>query len=78
MTWALTLEGRSDRGAVVMLIDDRREAEHIASAVRLKGIPVVVRPHLARGSTSNAGLASHPSTETASGRPLPNSGPAVA
>lgn len=50
MSWALALEGRSDRAAVVLLIDDEREAESIASEVRRKGIRIVVRPHPDRRS----------------------------
>ena len=50
MSWALTLEGRSDRAGVVLLIDDEREAERIASEVRRKGIQIVVRPHRDRRS----------------------------
>lgn len=45
MTWALALEGRNDRGGVLFLIDDEREAERIAIEVRRKGIPIVIRPH---------------------------------
>ena len=48
MTWALTLEGRSDRGGIVLLIDDRGEAERIATEVRLKGIAIVVKPHVSQ------------------------------
>ena len=51
MSWALTLEGRSDRGAVVLLVDDRTEAESIAIEVRRKGIPIVVRPDVSQRST---------------------------
>lgn len=50
MSWALALEGRSDRAGVVLLIDDEREAESIANEVRRKGIRIVVRPHPDRRS----------------------------
>ena len=62
MSWALTLEGRSDRGAVVLLVDDRGEAESIAIEVRRKGIPIVVRPHLSQRSTLNGPPVEGPAT----------------
>ena len=53
MTWALTLEGRSDPSGVVLLIDDEREAELLAMEIRRKGIAIVVRPHRRRRPALN-------------------------
>lgn len=64
MTWALTLEGRSDRGAIVLLIDDRREAERIATEVRSKGIAIVVKPHVSQRTALTAAREPAQSTGT--------------
>ncbi len=45
MGWAVTLEGRSDPQGIVLLIDDRAEAEILASEIRARGQLVVVRPY---------------------------------
>jgi hypothetical protein len=45
MEWAVTIEGRSNPGAILVLIDERGEAESIASEIRGRGRRVVVRPH---------------------------------
>lgn len=45
MGWALTVEGRSDTEAVLLLLEDRAEAESIASEIRTRGTPVVVIPY---------------------------------
>lgn len=45
MSWAVTLEGRTDRHGIVALIDDRAKAEHIASEIRTQGPRVVVAPY---------------------------------
>jgi hypothetical protein len=42
-SWAVALEGRHDPAAVLLLLDDRLEAESIASEIRRHGQPVVVR-----------------------------------
>jgi hypothetical protein len=44
MSWGIALEGRTDPAAILLLFDDRREAEEIAFEVRRRGHPVVVRP----------------------------------
>jgi ERCC4-type nuclease len=44
MGWAVTIDGRADPGAIVVLIDEREEAESIAGEIRSHGIQVVVRP----------------------------------
>jgi hypothetical protein len=43
MGWAVTMEGRSDPGGIVLLIEDRSEAESIAAEIRTRGTRVVVR-----------------------------------
>jgi hypothetical protein len=53
MGWAVTMEGRADPGAIVLLIAEWEEAESIASELRSRGTPVVVRPYPDR-------MASHP------------------
>ena len=50
MGWAVTLEGRSDRRGIVVLIDDRAKAEHIASEIRTQGQRVVVTPYAEPGT----------------------------
>lgn len=44
-SWAVTLEGRADPGAIVFLIDEQEEAESIARELRGRGTRVVVRPY---------------------------------
>jgi hypothetical protein len=50
MGWALVMEGRTDLAAIVVLIDDRDEAEIIAREICLRGPRVVVKPYPAPGS----------------------------
>jgi hypothetical protein len=45
MSWAVTMEGRADPSAIVLLIEEREEAESIASEIRSRGPRVVVRPY---------------------------------
>jgi hypothetical protein len=45
MGWAVTVEGRIDPGAIVLLIEEREEAESIAREIRSRGTQVVVRPY---------------------------------
>ena len=45
MGWAVTMEGRADRGAIVLLIEEREEAESIAREICSRGTRVVVRPY---------------------------------
>jgi hypothetical protein len=45
MSWAVVMEGRTDVTAIVMLIDDRDEAETIAAEICQRGPLVVVRPY---------------------------------
>ncbi len=45
ISWAVTLEGRSDPGGIVFLIDEREEAESIAHELRSRGTRVVVRQY---------------------------------
>lgn len=48
MSWAVTLEGRSDPRGIVFLIDDLAEAESIADEIRTRGPRVVVMPYPAQ------------------------------
>lgn len=50
MTWAVVMEGRTDLAAIVVLIDDRDEAEIIAGEICRRGPRVVVHPYPAQGS----------------------------
>ena len=50
MGWAVTVEGRSDPGGIVMLLEDRAEAESIASEIRTRGTRVIVRLYPPSGS----------------------------
>lgn len=45
MGWAVTMEGRADPAAIVLLVEEREEAESIASEIRSRGPRVVVRPY---------------------------------
>lgn len=45
MGWAVALEGRWDPQGIVLLIEDRAEAESIAGEIRARGPRVVVRPY---------------------------------
>ena len=45
MGWAVTMDGRSDPGGIVLLIEEREEAESIAREIRTRGPRVVVRPY---------------------------------
>jgi ERCC4-type nuclease len=45
MSWAVTIDGRADPGGIVVLIDEREEAESIAREIRRRGTQVVVRPY---------------------------------
>ncbi len=48
MSWALTLEGRADPAGIILLLDDKEEAEIIAREVRRNGTPIVIRPYPGR------------------------------
>ncbi len=43
VTWAVALEGRTDPGGTLMLIEDRQEAENLALEIRRRGQRVTVR-----------------------------------
>jgi hypothetical protein len=43
--WAVTMEGRADPAAIVLLIEEREEAESIAQEICSRGTRVVVRPY---------------------------------
>ncbi|HMC40873.1 MAG TPA: hypothetical protein VKI19_14505 [Acidimicrobiales bacterium] len=45
MSWAVTMEGRADPAGIVLLIEDRDEAESIARELCGRGTRVVVRPY---------------------------------
>jgi hypothetical protein len=56
MGWALTLEGRVDPAAIILLVDDKDEAESIAQEVRRNGTRVVIRPYPTGDMSSRIGL----------------------
>ena len=58
MGWALTLEGRVDPAAIVLLVDDKEEAESIAQEVRQKGTRIVIRPYPSGEMSSRLGVSS--------------------
>lgn len=64
MGWAVTMEGRSDPGGIVLLLEDRAEAESIAKEICTRGTPVTVR--LYTGSNARSGANARPG---ANGRP---------
>ena len=49
MGWAVTMEGRADPAAIVLLIEEREEAESIAREICSRGTRVVVRPYPVKG-----------------------------
>lgn len=51
----MTLEGRVDPGAIVLLIDEREEAESIAREICSRGTRVVVRPYPVRSPVVSGG-----------------------
>jgi hypothetical protein len=63
MGWAIVLDGRNDPGAILLLFDDRQVAEEIASEVRRRGHPVVVRPYPQRPDDNEARPASSATRE---------------
>ena len=52
MGWAITIDGRTDPAAIVVLLDEREEAESMAAEIRRRGPRVVVRPYPDRGTAS--------------------------
>lgn len=56
MSWALTLEGRVDPAGIVLLVDDKEEAESIAQEVRRNGTRVVIRPYPSGEMSNRLGL----------------------
>ena len=58
MGWALTLEGRVDPAGIVLLVDDKEEAESIAKEVRRNGTRIVIRPYPSGEMTTRLGLSS--------------------
>ena len=53
----MTLEGRVDPAAIVLLVDDKEEAESIAQEVRRNGTRIVIRPYPTGEMTTRLGLA---------------------
>jgi hypothetical protein len=45
MGWSVIIDGRADPGGIVLLVEERKEAESIASEMRSRGTQVVVRPY---------------------------------
>ncbi len=60
MGWAVTLEGRSDPQGIVLLIDDRSEAESLAREIRARGQRVVVVPYPALATVAGPRLSASP------------------
>lgn len=44
MTWAVSIEGRNDSGAILLLVETQEEAESLAEDIRKEGVRVVTRP----------------------------------
>jgi hypothetical protein len=45
MGWSVIIDGRADPGGIVLLLEERNEAESIALEMRSRGTQVVVRPY---------------------------------
>ena len=71
MGWALTLEGRADPAAIILLVDDKEEAESIAQEVRRNGTRVVIRPYPNGDMSSRMGIPTAPN----GGMAVPHSRP---
>ena len=53
MGWAVAMEGRVDPASIVLLLDEREEAESIAQEIRSRGTRVVVRPYPPRNAPAH-------------------------
>jgi hypothetical protein len=42
--WAVAIEARDDPGGILLIVEDRGEAESIAAELRERGVKAVVRP----------------------------------
>lgn len=45
MPWAVVVEGRSDPGRILLIIDDKREAETLAYEIGRKGGRIGTEPY---------------------------------
>ncbi len=52
MEWAIHIDGRTDPAAIVVLLDEREEAESMAAEICRRGPRVAVRPYPDPGTTS--------------------------
>lgn len=68
MGWALTLEGRVDPAGIVLLVDDKDEAESIAREVRRNGTRIVIRPYPSGEMSTRLGISGVP---LSAGQPRP-------
>ena len=68
MGWALTLEGRVDPAGIVLLVDDKDEAESIAQEVRRNGTRIVIRPYPSGEMSTRLGISGGP---VSAGQPRP-------
>ncbi len=53
MGWAVAVEGRVDPASIVLLLDEREEAESIAREICSRGTRVVVRPYPPRNASAH-------------------------
>ena len=60
MGWALAVEGKPDPSGIVLLIDDKEEAESIAKDIRRTGIRIVIRPYPGRDVAAGLGSPTRP------------------
>lgn len=52
MEWAVIMEGRTDPAAIVVLLEERGEAELIAGEICRRGPRVVVRPYTEKATAA--------------------------
>lgn len=45
MAWAIVVQGRTDPGRILLIIEDRREAETLAYEIRRKLTRIAVEPY---------------------------------
>ena len=45
MGWALRLEGKTGPAGILLLVDDKNEAESLAQEIRRRGTRIVVSPY---------------------------------
>lgn len=67
MSWAVAVAGRADPAGVLLIVEERTEAESLAAEIRRRGTDVIVRLYPAAGGT--AGVWRAPARRAGAPRP---------